>query len=77
LFSLLFSNSTLHEEAVLVSAKPSAEYLKLFMTCFKTEDSGLRLSIRIVLLEEKLGVSAADAFGLSQKIARKSENCAL
>jgi hypothetical protein len=77
LFSLLFSNSTLHQEAVLVLAKPSVEYLTLFMTCFKTEDSGLRLAVRIALLEEKLGVSGADAVGLAQKIARKLENCAL
>jgi hypothetical protein len=59
MFCLLFSNSTLHEEADLVFAKPSVEYLTLFMTCFKTKDSGLRLAVRIGLLEVKLGVSGA------------------
>jgi hypothetical protein len=44
------------------------------MTCFKTEDSGLRLAVRIALLEEKLCVSGADTVGLAQKIARKLEN---
>jgi hypothetical protein len=77
LFSLIFSNSTLHQAAVLALAKPSLKYLTLFMTCFKIEDSGLRLAVRIALLEEKLGVSGTDAFGLAQKIARKSGNGAL
>jgi hypothetical protein len=44
------------------------------MTCFKTEDGGLRLAVRTGLPEEKLGVCAADAVGLAQKIARKLEN---